>query len=144
MSSFRIEVVSDTDEELRQAMSLAFRVHGGKVWQQEATHYVIRAAEVEEPPVHRSSAKRGERIAFFWTAPDSRVADAIALPFKLDAEGAADFARRWLAEVEYPPEPDIDGSVKKGWRLYNEPWGHVEGVYAGICAVTPVWSEYGK
>jgi hypothetical protein len=66
------------------------------------------------------------------------------LPFKLDAAGAADFATRWLAEADYGPEPDHDGHNSKGWRLYCEDWGHVDGEYQAFVAVKPAWAMHGK
>lgn len=65
-------------------------------------------------------------------------------PFKMDAAGAADFVKRWLAEADYGPEPDHDGHNEKGWRLYNEAWGHVGGDYKAFVAVKPAWAMYGK
>ena len=82
-------------------------------------------------------------LVFVWAATDGNKG-VITLPFKLDAEGAADFAKRWLAEQCYGQEPDHDGDNGKGWRLYNESWGRVEGYTYGFVAVQPAWAMYGK
>lgn len=66
------------------------------------------------------------------------------LPFTLDASGAADFATRWLSEVEYGPQDDHDGHDTKGWRIYNESWGHIEELRSAFVAITPEWAMHGK
>jgi hypothetical protein len=83
------------------------------------------------------------RLVFFWTNRPNQ-ADYIALPFKMDAAGAADFAARWLSEADYGREPDHDGDNGKGWRAYSEGWGHVDSDYAAFIAVSPRWAMYGK
>lgn len=66
------------------------------------------------------------------------------LPFKMDASGAADFATRWLAEADYGREPDHDGDNGKGWCIYVDNWGRVDGYDYSIVAVKPAWAMYGK
>jgi hypothetical protein len=83
------------------------------------------------------------RMVFYWADFDT-VKDRLSLPFKLDAAGAADFASRWLAEVEYPNEPDHDGSNAKGWHAYCEGWGHVDDEHSAFLAIAPRWSMHGK
>lgn len=82
-------------------------------------------------------------LVFFWyveiTSPP-----LIELPFKLDSDGAADFATRWLAEQDYGREPGHDGDNVKGWRLYTEGWGGVASWNGSIVAVKPAWACYGK
>lgn len=68
----------------------------------------------------------------------------------------ADQVYTWLKTVEYPREPDTDGSVHKGYRVYVDTrYGHMyldlpeEGKYgssnwAAVCAVEPHWHIYGK
>jgi len=76
------------------------------------------------------------RLTFFWHEAD----EAVALPFKLDAVGAADWAKRWLVEAEYGPRPDHDGSNSKGWRVFNQP---MQMTYV-ICSIEPAWAMHGK
>src|SRR5690349_24893058 len=43
----------------------------------------------------------------------------------------------WLAEADYGPQPDHDGDNSKGWRIYNEAWGHVDNLWGAIVAIQP-------
>jgi hypothetical protein len=68
----------------------------------------------------------------------------VNLPFKLDIEGASDFAWRWLAEQDYGKKPDHDGDNNKGWRIWTGGWGHVGNDHYAVCAILPEWAMYGK
>lgn len=119
MDNFHIDLTSQGD--LTKAMEIAFAgAPGGK-----AEAYRIN----------------DKGLVFYWHSD----AGTTSLPFKLDAAGAADFARRWLAEQDYGPEPNHDGDNGRGWRLYNESWGRVDdcGSYSFV-AVKPEWAMYGK
>lgn len=124
--NFHIDITNSGD--LTKAMEIAFEgAAGGK-----AEAYAI-------------DPKKG--LVFLWHKAEPRtVSETIVfnLPFKLDATGAADFAKRWLAEQDYGQQPDHDGDNGEGWRLYNETWGHVEGYTYGFVAVKPAWIMYGK
>lgn len=137
MDNFKLDIVAEGDKLLASAMDIAFRGGGHST----ATHYAIRDAEPAVEEGYRKAPAKKKRLVFMWVEGGD---DAIKLPFKLDAAGAADFARRWLAEADYGREPDHDGDNGKGWRLYNEGWGHVDGEYQGFIAVTPQWAMYGK
>lgn len=126
MDNFRIQITAHGDKTLKDAIALAFNADKTQL----TTHYAVR--ESKEGPKH---------LVFFWTGGGK---DAVQMAFKLDAEGAADFARRWLAEAEYGEQPDHDGDNEKGWTVYNEAWGHVDGEWQAIIAVQPTWAMYGK
>lgn len=79
-------------------------------------------------------------LIFYWSEHPAMT----KLPFTLDAKGAVDFVTRWLAEQDYGDEPDHDGSNGKGWRAYNEAWGHVKNRWQALVAIHPVWAMYGK
>ena len=116
--NFHIDIVHGGD--LTDAMKIAFSgAPGGK-----AEAYAVHP-------------KKG--LVFLWGGKEG-----IALPFKLDAAGAADFAKRWLAEADYGREPDHDGDNSKGWRIYNDSWAKVEGFSYSIVAVQPAWLMHGK
>ena len=119
MDNFHIDITSEGS--INAAMRIAFSGRSHK-----ASFYKV-------------SATKG--LVFGWS--DS-MRDGIKLPFSLDADGAADFATRWLAEQDYGKEPDHDGDNGKGWRLYNESWGHVDDDWAAFVAVKPAWAMYGK
>jgi hypothetical protein len=66
------------------------------------------------------------------------------LPYPFDRDHSIDFIWNWLQGTEFPPEPDIDGSCSKGWRVFNEAWGHVAGNHYAIVAIQPEWAMHGK
>jgi hypothetical protein len=121
MDNFHIDITYEGDEALRNALEIAFR--GSKA---EAYAIIPKVGLV------------------FFAYGYERCQGAAKLPFKLDVAGAADFARRWLAEAEYGSEPDHDGSNGKGWRVYTEHWGRIGDWWGSLCAVQPAWAEYGK
>lgn len=120
MDNFHIDITSQGD--ITPAMKIAF----------ENRHTSGAVAYLVHP-------EKG--LIFFWSAADDAAAK---LPFKLDAVGAADFATRWLAEQDYGRKPDHDGDNERGWRLYNESWGMVDGFTYAFVAVRPAWAMYGK
>ena len=77
----------------------------------------------------------------------SHEGEAQKLPVPLDWKKAADLAWAWLEnkkDDEYQEYLDHDGSNGKGFRVYNEDWGHVGGYHYGVLGVIPVWAWYGK
>lgn len=83
-----------------------------------------------------------KEMVFYWLNP--KLEDFVKLPFLMDYKKAVQFANDWLEQVNYPEEPDQDGSNKKGWIVYRDFWGHVNGSPYAIVAVKPNWSMYGK
>ena len=120
MDNFQFDMTSEGD--LTEAMKLVF------------AHTRNRAAG------YRITPEKG--LAFYWTTNECPLVERF--PFWMDAVGAADFAKRWLAEVEYGPEPDHDGDNGKGWRLYCEAWGMIGYDRCAFIAVQPAWAQYGK
>lgn len=153
MDNFGLDVVAEGRASLLRALELAFAHNGagGPV-----SHYAVREPfEGEKYPEGTHPANmvgkwrygqepKPRRLIFFWSKPESSQENVVALPFKLDAEGACDFAMRWLAEAEYGREPDHDGDNGKGWRAYVEGWGHVDGSHYAVVAISPAWACYGK
>ena len=39
---------------------------------------------------------------------------------------------------------DSDISVKRGWRIFCEEWGHIDESWQAIVAIKKVWLWYGK
>ena len=88
---------------------------------------------------------KGQRIVFYWCKPNpNKVNGYTPLPFRAGHEQIAMIAEGWLESIEYPPEPDHDGSNGKGFRIFNEDWGHVDNNEEAFLAVSPVWAMYGK
>ncbi len=119
IDNFHIDVTALEREDFSLAVRLAFSQNKSTVgWRVLPTHGLV----------------------LFWVKTEG----INLFPASLDAEGAADMAWRWLKEADYGPEPDHDGSNSRGWRIYNEDWGHVADSYQAICAVQPEWVMHGK
>jgi hypothetical protein len=84
----------------------------------------------------------GKRFVLYWSLTST--AAVTPFPFKMTIPQLADFVLGWLSEADYGPEPDHDGDNGKGWRCYNEGWGHIGGEWQAFAAVEPVWAMYGK
>lgn len=50
----------------------------------------------------------------------------------------------WLEEADYGTEPRTDGSVAKGFHMFNERWEQVNGDHTIWFAIEPHWVVYGK
>lgn len=61
------------------------------------------------------------------------------LPVPSTSSQMSRLVKNWLDQVDYGPEPRTDGPINKGFRIYNEDQGKVDGSWAGIAAVEPVW-----
>ena len=88
--------------------------------------------------------KQPPKMVLYWTDPKQPVERYSALPFKADHVFIASLIKGWLDSIDYSSEPDHDGDNAKGFRLYNEDWGHVDGRWEAFMAVTPIWAIYGK
>ncbi len=126
MDNFRIDVSAEGRESLKAALSIAIAGNGGHGG---IDGYVVTA---EHGLVFVSGARRAAG------------AGVSVLPFGLDAEGAGDFAMRYLAEARYGPTPDHDGDDQKAWRVHVGEWGRIAEVDGAVCAVQPIWAMYGK
>ena len=84
--------------------------------------------------------KDGKRLILYWAEHES----ATKLPAPLGGDAVETFVRSWLESVDYGQRPDIDGSTARGWRIYNEYWGHIDHQWQAFVAIEPTWLEYGK
>lgn len=84
-----------------------------------------------------------DRLIFFWTEPEANERINV-FPGSADAKLLSAIIQSWLDEVPYGGQPDHDGSNKKGFRLYNEAWGHIGSHREAFLAVEPAWALYGK
>jgi len=109
---------------------VAYCTVGCRAWKEEGLR----------PPGVWAEAKT---LVFFWSAT-GLPGGAAVLPFEMPLPEAAAFAEGWLRQAEYGPQPDHDGSNGKGWRVFNEAWGHVGGYWQALLAVQPAWAWYGK
>lgn len=123
--------------------SLAIALDGAPGHQ--ATHWGVWGKGAE--PI-RLGTVRVDRLVFYWHRPESYI-DCMPLITPLGKLEEERFVlgvmiKEWLKQIEYPPEPRHDGDNTKGWRIFNEPWGHVMDSHYGIFAVEPVWMMHGK
>lgn len=128
MDNFRFDITAEGDDALAAAIAVAFAQKGRGP---AVTHYAMIEGV----------------LIFFWCYSTCDCKEAQTLPFKLDAVGTTDFARRWLAQLPrsaYGKEPDHDGSNGLGFRVFNEAWGHVKHHRQALLAVEPAWAWYGK
>jgi hypothetical protein len=130
MDNFKFELTAEGTELLQLAMKIMFsRRH-------KATHYKVDAKLGLVFYDFSYALKQEERI---------NNTSVMRLPFTLDSNGAADFAKRWLAETNYGPEPDHDGDNGKGWHVYSGSWGKPDADdWHSFVAVQPAWAMYGK
>jgi hypothetical protein len=81
------------------------------------------------------------RFILFEYAHDKMTPFPVPMPVSF----VACFVYEWLKEAKYPIEPDHDGDNERGWRLYKESWGRVDKYgHGSVCAIEPMWIEYGK
>lgn len=93
--------------------------------------------------VHYDNGKEESRLIFYWVSPP-HVDKYQSLPSPADTVQVCTIAESWLDVVNRSKPPNHDGSNGKGFRLYNEAWGHVDGHSQGLLAITPAWAMYGK
>ena len=142
MDNRQIDVTSQGREALALAMEIIWdNAPGGK-----ATHYRVMNLRrqigdgLDEKLVEDPDGT--PTMILLWHEEGNQESSEMAYPHS--REQATGFVRGWLGSVEYGPEPDHDGSNGKGWRVFNEYWGHVAGYRYAIVAVQPAWAMYGK
>ena len=87
--------------------------------------------------------EKNHRLVFYWSRPDAGD-DYFPLPVQCDADVITPIIERFLVIAKYGDEPDHDGHNKRGFRIYNEAWGHVDGSSRAFMAVAPCWAMFGK
>ncbi len=118
--NYHFDLNGETRERFEAAMSFAFSEH--------AKAYGYRVTP--------------KGLVFYWACDQESGVLPLPYPMKLDA--AIGFAWHWLESAVYGPQPDHDGSNHKGWRVYNEAWGHIDGEWRAFAAIQPEWMMYGK
>ncbi|SEN68142.1 hypothetical protein [Nitrosomonas marina] len=140
MDNRKIDITSEGFDDLHLAMQLIWRnAPGGTA----KLFRIDKFRPPENPYNHIEKAEDGTpTMILYWT--NEGVNDALPLPCPMDLDGSVEVVKSWLKQVDYNDDHDIDGSVKKGWRVFTEQWGHVAGSAYAICAIQPVWALYGK
>lgn len=119
MDNRRIDLSLTGHDDFRLAMTLAFKS------QYKATGYRIHE----------------NHLVLYWVdSPEST-----PFPYAMELSDVIPFVWGWLQKTQPSSgRPDHDGDNEKGYRVFNEAWGHVFGDYRAFIAITPIWAMYGK
>jgi len=124
MDNFHIDITSRVKAHFDEALRIAFDNAAGH----KASHYMI-------------TEKHG--MILFWHEENG----AIQLPYEMTYEDAVPFVWGWLQKVDYDQyeeQLDHDGDNDKGFRIFNENWGHVGDHHYAFVAIKPAWAWIGK
>jgi hypothetical protein len=120
--NFHLDVCSDSQRHFQYALTMAFdHAAGGKA------------------RFYRIDPEKG--LILFWA---EGAKDAVLLPYPMDCTAATEFVWNWLKTAGYGEQPDHDGDNARGFRVYNESWGHVGNEWQAFVAIRPEWQMYGK
>ena len=141
MDNFRIDVTSKGVPALVQVLKLV-----------ETNEHKLRVVGFRlEKGVFDTGANRGqtvltERLILYKHRPEAPLPGYTPLPAPIGLDMAAAMVVSWLEseDTQYGPELDHDGSNSRGWRAYNEDWGHIEDEWEAFLAVEPHWAWHGK
>ena len=151
MDNSRIIVVSETEEEFRAAIHLAFKraptqlAEAWWLWNPRASLTpmpgIIRNQYEKDRPEELLGVVIGAPcLVFSWHAEEKMY----PFPSKISSQLAATFAWEWLSKQNYGQQPDHDGSNHKGFIVFNDAWGHFAGNHYSFVGVGPAWAMYGK
>lgn len=115
---FRFEIASD--RKLTEILELAFSRHSTAAgWKEQNGAFVLS-----------------------WHNPAG--AGWNAFPAPLAAKDLEPLVISWLKNQNYGYEPDTDGSVRKGFLVYNERYGRIADDPYAFVAIKPEWIVYDK
>lgn len=110
-------------------------------------YYAIRDAQTpEDIPSWEKIDPRPKRLVFYRYG-ENQSSDIVKHPFPMDYAAVSNFCLEWLKTLDnedFADEIDLDGDLAKGWRVWNESWGHVDGHYGTLFAISPNWAWIGK
>lgn len=96
-------------------------------------------------------SENDKKLLFYWVNPNSntiKYPDFQLFPVPLDQQAMADMAWAWLQKFSLEDHANLynDGDVwdERGWRVWSEDWGHVNGRYQAFIAVEPYAIWIGK
>ena len=102
--------------------------------------YPVKDEGVVPAKVWGAGAGTPGRLVLFRASHSSMV----PFPSPMDALQVEPMVRSWLEQAAYGPQPDHDGDNREGWRVYNEAWSHVAGLWEAFVAIEPIWLLLGK
>lgn len=124
MDNFDVSVTGKGKELLRSVLAIAMIDY----------HHVLAYMEDDSP-----GNPGTRRLHLYWYYDENN--NSIKLPYPFNIDQCIEFVWGWLQNADYGPEPDINGSCSKGWKIGGSKgggWSHV------IFTVEPVWAEHHK
>lgn len=91
---------------------------------------------------HWKHDTENNRFILAWTEPKDKGFHPFPAP--VDSTQAGHLIEGWLTLLDYGSQPDHDGHNRESFRIYNESWGHVGGLWQAFAAIEPAWAMYGK
>jgi hypothetical protein len=144
MDNRHITVQSEGRKAFELAMQLLFdNAPGGKVshYSDHPTYGFVLFWDGDEDYLSEASYDAHDLKKEKVTSP------IVKLPYAMNCKAATDLAWEWLQAQpndKYQDQCDHDGSNGKGFKVYNEYWGHIGDSHYSVLAVLPVWAWYGK
>ena len=129
--NFHIDVHGEGGRVLNLALEIAFS-------SRKATHFI--KTKVQSNSIAYKNETELDTLIFLYRDDKG----CSPFPVTMTCNEIVPIASRFLQEVEYGPEPDQDGSNERGFRVFNQAWGHIAGSRCAIVAVQPCWMMYGK
>ena len=127
LSHFLVDVTALGRDNLDRILAVAFSDTVGRT--KLATHF---------------HADGHRQLTLFVRPPNpDRVTGAISFPQSASQQQAAELVWHWLQHIQYPPD-EHDGSSEKGWRVFNEEFGIVDGCWEAFVAIRPMWIYFPK
>jgi len=147
MDNLQIDITCEGDAGILKALEIIWPAAcpGGKAIQFIVDKFSTEVTYNGQPTSRHSSQLVRDKdgvptLILLW----NKERDSQPLPYPLDLKQSAEFIRGWLLSTDYGREPDHDGDNGKGWRIFTEGWGHVNGCVYAIVGVQPVWAMYCK
>ncbi len=122
MDNFEISIQSTGKADFALAMQIAFGQHKTAVG-------------------FRVTEEKG--LILYWSKSEKK--DFSLFPYSMNHSQATEYCWGWV-EATKPKggQPDHDGDNDKGFIVYNESWGHVDGDWQAFVAIGVIWAMYGK
>lgn len=136
--NFRFDIYSEEDVALTAVLRIAFE-ETGKYPYKAVGYRIIKALQ----PYNYQGERDMPTLVLYKTIPSGKK-DFIPFLVPLAATACSVIVSEWLKQQDYGEKPDHDGDNGKGWRVYNESWGHVDNDREAICGIQPSWAWYGK
>lgn len=144
MDNRRFLVIGDDRKTFDRAMEIAWGGCHGNYATGFAERSTTKSGEPDESKL--GFEPTGKYIVVFWNKgdPNYRPKDYQSfLGGKAKLATVQEMLWGWLQEQEIEP-CDIDGSVGRGFAVYNDAWGHVDGDPYAFMAFCAVPALYGK